>query len=78
MLAVAVAVSLAIEPRKFMADNYTKNLSGYYAYSRVSSSDFEGVLEMIELSCPDQERKLLVSGPILAENLRVAIQLALR
>lgn len=77
-LAVAVAISLGIPPEKFMRDNYTKNLSGYYAYKRIDASDYEGVLEMIELTCPEQEDMFLGNASTLADNLATAIQISLR
>lgn len=77
-IALALAITLGIDPEEFMKDNYTTNLSGYYAYKRVSSSYIEGVLEMSELSCPLQEDNLLGNAAQLSRNLSTAIKFSLR
>lgn len=78
-IAVALACTLRLkDAAQFMRDNYTKNLSDYYAYSQIDSEQFEGVLEMSELTCPSQENLLLERVDDLTTNLAVAIQFALR
>lgn len=77
-IALALAITLGQDAEKFMKDNYTSGLSGYYAYSKINSEFFKGVLEMSELTCPAQEAKLLTSAASLATNLAIAIQFALR
>lgn len=46
-------------PFKWMPDNFTKNLSGYYGYAWTSTTDAELVLELGELTCPDQHAWLV-------------------
>lgn len=77
-IALALAISLGIDGEKFMRDNYTADEAGYYAYSSFKTDNFKGLLEMSELTCPDQEKKLLTSAATLAANLATAIQLGLR
>lgn len=77
-IAAALAITLDKDPAAFMRDNYTKNLSGYYAYSGTNVSMFEGLLELSELTCPDDEELLLERGETLARNLSWAIRFALK
>lgn len=77
-LAFATAVSLDLSINNFMRDSYTKGLQGYYAFSSVRTELFEGVLEMIELTCERQEVSLLSNSERLASNLSQAILWALR
>jgi hypothetical protein len=77
-IAVALALTLGVDPEKFMRDNYTANLRGYYAFSSLNTKQFKGVLEMSELTCPAQEEILLSRADLLAKNLAIAIVFALR
>ncbi|MCK5809582.1 MAG: N-acetylmuramoyl-L-alanine amidase [Cocleimonas sp.] len=43
-------------PFKWMPDNFSKNLKYYYNYRYTSTSDAELVLELGEMSCPEQAR----------------------
>ncbi len=45
-------------PFRWMDDNFTSNLSGYYGYRYTITSDAELVLELGELTCRDQARWL--------------------
>jgi len=45
-------------PFKWMRDNFSKNLSQYYNYRYTQVSDAELVLELGEISCPEQARWL--------------------
>ena len=40
-------------PFNFMRDNFTKNLSGYYGYAYTSTEIAEVLLELGELTCPE-------------------------
>lgn len=42
-------------PFRFMKDNFTKNLSGYYGYGRMNTSIAELLIEFGEISCPEQD-----------------------
>jgi hypothetical protein len=77
-IAVALALTLGIDPEKFMRDNYTANLRGYYAFKSLITKQFKGLLEMSELTCPAQEDILLSRADLLAKNLAIAIVFALR
>lgn len=46
-------------PWQWMPDNFTRNLSGYYGYRWTRTADAELVLELGELTCPDQHRWLV-------------------
>lgn len=43
-------------PFKWMPDNFSKNLKYYYNYRYTQASDAELVLELGEMSCPEQAR----------------------
>lgn len=45
-------------PFKWMKDNFTKNLSGYYGYRRMSTEIAEMLIEFGEISCPEQDQWL--------------------
>lgn len=77
-IALALAITLGIDAEKFMQDNYTRNLSGYYAYRTINAEYFKGLLEMSELSCQTQEDNLLGNAALLSANLATAVQFALR
>jgi hypothetical protein len=77
-IGLALATTLDVDPEKFMKDNYTEGLQKYYAYGHFAASDFIGVLEMSELTCPKQEDALLERSALLAKNLTFAVQFALR
>ena len=42
-------------PFKWMKDNFTKNLSGYYGYRRMNTSIAEMLIEFGEITCPEQD-----------------------
>jgi hypothetical protein len=77
-IAAALAITLGIDPQKFMRDNYTANLKGYYAFRSMQTKQFKGLLEMSELTCPSQEEILLSRAELLANNLAVAVYFALQ
>lgn len=78
LIAYALASSRGLDAENFMRDNYTKNLQHYYGLGRATTSLFEGILEMGELSCPDQEDDMLVNAEVIALSLGRAIEWALR
>jgi hypothetical protein len=44
----------SVFPFRFMPDNFTKNLSDYYGFRQVQTRDAGLVLELGELTCPEQ------------------------
>jgi len=42
-------------PFRWMKDNFTRNLSGYYGYRRMTTSIAEMLIEFGEISCPEQD-----------------------
>lgn len=44
----------AVFPFRFMPDNFTRNLSDYYGFRQVHAQDGALVLELGELTCPQQ------------------------
>ncbi|MDX0630183.1 hypothetical protein GOC91_28860 [Sinorhizobium medicae] len=77
-IALALAMTLGIDPVKFMRDSYTAGLKNYYAFSSMDAQLFEGVLEMSELTCPEDEKNLLSRAETLSTNLAWAVVFALR
>lgn len=77
-IALALAITLGKDAERFMSDNYTRALAGYYAYSSFNTSLFKGLLEMSELTCPADEKNLLLRASQLSTNLAHAVQWALR
>ncbi|MGO8045255.1 hypothetical protein ACC713_20370 [Rhizobium johnstonii] len=77
-IALALALTMGVDPTAFMKDSYTKGLESYYAFTDMNPSEFEGVLEMAELTCLKQEEKLLSRAEVLANNLAVAVVFALK
>lgn len=75
-IAAALAITMEVDPVKFMRDNYTKNLKGYYAFGSMNVELFEGVLEMAELTCPAEEERILSRAELLTRNLAIAVALA--
>lgn len=45
-------------PFGFRSDNFTDNLRDYYAFRQVDASDFSLVLELGEITCPQQRQWL--------------------
>src|SRR5712664_4055413 len=77
-IAAALAITLSIDPEKFMRDNYTANLKGYYVFRSMETKQFKGLMEMSELTCPSQEENLLSRADLLANNLAIAVYFALQ
>jgi hypothetical protein len=77
-IAAALAITLGIDPEKFMRDNYTANLRGYYVFKSMNAKLFKGLLEMSELTCPTQEETLLSRSELLSNNLAIAVYFALQ
>ncbi|RXT51158.1 hypothetical protein B6S44_21345 [Bosea sp. Tri-44] len=77
-IALALAITLGKDAERFMRDSYTRALQEYYAYRRFNVSLFKGVLEMSELTCPDDEKNLLLKASQLSTNIAYAVQWALR
>ena len=53
------ALYAKVWPFKWMGDNFTRNLRGYYGFGWVSTLDAELVLELGELTCPEQQAWLV-------------------
>jgi N-acetylmuramoyl-L-alanine amidase len=77
-IAAALAITLGIDPDTFLRDSYTKDEHYYYAFKDMVTSDFGGLIEMSELTCPKQETNLLGNAATLATNLSYAIRFALK
>lgn len=75
-LAFALATSLGQTYEDFQKDNFTTNLSGYYAFKamKLSPKGFAGVLEVGELTCPDREKILIANSLLIAKNVSVALR----
>ena len=78
LFGVGLAIALGLNAREFMDDNFTPNLSHFYSYRHSNSELAEGIVEMGELSCPEQEIKFLVGADQIAANLFTAIGFALK
>jgi N-acetylmuramoyl-L-alanine amidase len=77
-IALALSLTLGIDPVRFMRDNYTENLKRYYAFSSMNTAAFKGLLEIGEITCPTQEEIMLSRADLLAKNLAIAVVFALR
>lgn len=64
----------SVFPFRFQSDNFTKNLSDYYGFRQVRASDGALVLELGELTCPEQKAwltpRLQWEGRFIADFLR--------
>lgn len=69
----ALAAALNYDYNEFMDDGFTANLRNYYAFNHMQSSSFGGVIELGELSCPEEEELLLRSEQNLIRNFHVAL-----
>ncbi|MEM9128209.1 MAG: N-acetylmuramoyl-L-alanine amidase [Pseudomonadota bacterium] len=78
LLGFGLAIALDLKAQDFMRDNFTKNLSHYGDYGKIDSKIAEGILEMSELSCPDDEKNFLLSAEIIAKNIDTAISFMLK
>lgn len=58
----------------FMRDGFTKALRNYYAFKHVQTQRFEGVLEIGELTCPEEEVLLIENAKTIANNIAVMLQ----
>ena len=69
--AVGLALSRArgIGYDEFLKDNFTAALKDYYAFARIQSSVFEAVVELAELSCPEQALEVIDATPRIINNL---------
>ncbi|MBW4707171.1 N-acetylmuramoyl-L-alanine amidase [Roseobacter sp. YSTF-M11] len=76
LVAYGLGTSLGYTYNEFMNDNFTANLSSYYVYKHIKSRIFEGVLEVGELSCPEEEQLLIDRKDIIADNLAYALDAA--
>lgn len=64
-----LASALGYSYDEFMDDGFTKALREYYAFEHVRTTKFEGVLEVGELTCPEEERLLVTSADLIAHNI---------
>jgi len=78
-LAFALAASLGQTYDDFEEDNFTTNLSGYYALKsmKLPPKGFAGVLEVGELTCPEKEKALIANSLLIAKNVSVALKSSL-
>lgn len=65
----ALATALGYSYDEFMDDGFTKALREYYAFPHMRTTKFEGVLEVGELSCPEEEELLITSAELIAGNI---------
>lgn len=77
LIAVAVAISMEQNALDFMRNNFTTNLSHFYSYKHSDSSIAEGILELGELTCSQDEMTFLKNFDVLIDNLEVGITFAL-
>lgn len=63
---------------KWMPDNFTGNLSGYYGYAYTQTTIAELLVELAELSCPAAEDWLLANKHVAAQALCTFVAAELR
>jgi N-acetylmuramoyl-L-alanine amidase len=73
-IALALAIALGYEYDEFMKENFTANLSNYYAFKRLRASEMEGILEVGELTCPQTEERLIRGADSIASNVARALR----
>lgn len=88
LVAYALGTSLGVKYNDFMKDNFTVNLSNYYAFRHMHTNVFEGVLEIGELTCNPKAAKaragirkipvdtIYARREIIADNLAYALDSA--
>lgn len=69
----ALATALGYSYDEFMDDGFTKALREYYAFPHMRTTKFEGVLEVGELSCPEEEELLISSAELVASNIALML-----
>ena len=75
---MALAIAINANAKDFMRDNFTTNLSHFPEYKRSDSKIAEGVVEMSELTCPDDEKAFLLAADTIARNISTAISFMLK
>lgn len=75
-IAFALATSMGQTYEDFQKDNFTTNLSKYYAFKSMNlpNKGFAGVLEVGELTCPQKENALIAGSLLIAKNVGVALK----
>ena len=68
-IGLALARARGIDYDEFVRDNYTVNLERYYAFESIQSTMFEAVVELAELSCPEQALEVVGASPRIINNL---------
>ena len=76
-IAAGLGSALGYEPNDFFTNNFTDHLSNYYAYKFFDASLVEGVLEIGELTCLEQEENILRNLDNLVSNLGASIDFQL-
>lgn len=76
MHAIGFALSRAFgyDYADFMKDNYTVAESKYYMFAKVNTTIMKGLLEVGELTCPDIERRLIESSPVIGANVAAGLK----
>lgn len=72
-IAFGLATSLGYSYKDFMRDGFTSNLTNYYAFKHIKTRGYGGVLEIGELTCPEEEKLLVESASLIGKNLGVSI-----
>ncbi len=58
----------------FMKDNFTVNEARYYMFGKVKASAVKGILEIGEVSCPEQEENMIANADKIAANVARALR----
>lgn len=74
----ALAVSLGIGPAEFMADNFTANLQNYNVFRKLNGTELEAIIEVAEVTCPEETRKVIDRGRLIADNLATGVEMMLK
>lgn len=65
--------ALGYSYEQFMDDGFVPSLTNYYTFKHIRTSRFEGILELGELTCPDEEVLLVENALGIANNLAVML-----
>ena len=72
-IGLALARARGIEYEEFSKDNYAANLRDYYAFDNIQSTVFEAVVELAELSCPEQALEVFDAAPRIVGNIALML-----
>ena len=77
VLAVGMAQALGYRYSDFLRDNFTSNEANYYMFKHVPDARLRGLIEIGEVTCPQDEREMIGNAEALAKNIAYSIHFLL-